>query len=102
MNRQEIRDKIIECENNILQLQKDIEELNRKDMLLSDDKQWFTEAWEEHSTGKGRRKVTKSFFVGRINWVERFNDENDPAEFVDIDRSMVVRVDGVWQRYIHF
>ena len=82
----------IEAENK--RLIAEYNELQKKDILCCDDKQWFTEV-EEDVILKRRPKITEKRLIGRKHWVEGFKDEGT-GEVVTIERSEVVRVNGEW------
>ena len=67
-------------------------ELRKQALLLSDDEQQYREEMETHGRGKKKREM----LVGRIHWKEEFKDE-DTGQSIWIERSQVVRVNGVWQ-----
>ena len=79
----------------IKKLKKEILELERENLLLCDDEQWFTEKEEDVIVSK-RPKKTEKHLIGRVHWQQGFKDE-DTGEMIMIDRNEVVRVDGVWQ-----
>ena len=64
------------------------------DMLFSDEKQWFTEKYEERIVSK-RPKITRKILVGRVHWNEDVRDDSS-GEVFTITRSRVVRMDGEW------
>ena len=72
-------------------------ELTKELYLLSDEKQWFREEVESHPKQPYQRKphFLDGKLVGRICWNDVFKDE-DSGETVTIERSEVVRVNGVW------
>lgn len=76
-------------------LQSRILELERKDCLFCDEKQWYKEGPETHGTGK--RKLTRNY--GRIYWNEDFKDD-DTDQIITIERSRIVKVDGEWVDYL--
>jgi vacuolar-type H+-ATPase subunit I/STV1 len=79
----------------IEKLKEEIAEINKQYMLLSDAEQWFTEEEETRTERVSRKKVEITELIGRINWTERFKDD-DSDDFIDIDRSQVVRINGEW------
>jgi len=97
MNRNEIKLQAINKRNQINILEKEIEELNKQNLLLSDEDQWFEEKIEASTFRKNRKKVTEEHLIGRVHWKEYFIDEDDPDNKVEIDRSKIVRVDGEWR-----
>ena len=87
---------VVSITNQIKSLEEDLEELVKEDWLLCDDEQWFTEKPEEIIVKK-RPLVKETRLIGRINWESQFTDE-DSGEVIKIERSMIVKVNGVWQR----
>ena len=81
--RQKIRSKIAEKRNQIFQLEKEITELIKQDILVSDKQQRFTESEQE----KG--------MVGVVHWKQTFMD-GDTGKPIIVERSKVVRVNGIW------
>jgi hypothetical protein len=98
MNRKDIHNQIAEKQLLIQEAKKEIQELNKQDMLLSDDQQWFTEKMETIAYREGRKKVKKDQLVGRIHWIDSFQDEYIPGPdgTIKIERCQVVRIDGNW------
>lgn len=94
MNREEIEKRIKEKIHMIENLKEDIVGLKIQGYLLCDENQHYTEQEEERIISKRPKKVEK-IKVGRINFKQTFYDE-DTGEPCVIDRSEVVRVDGVW------
>lgn len=88
--REKINEAIQKQKDIIKQAEDTIISLRRESYLLNDDKQWFTEAMETHTEGRGKKKVSEDFLIGRINWIERFDD------YIEVGRSKVVRVNGEW------
>lgn len=93
--RLEIRADISAKIEKIKQLEAEKKELILEDLQFSDEERWYTEEEETHEVSK-RPKKSEKFMVGRINWKEEFKDE-DTKESIFIDRSRVVRINGVWQ-----
>lgn len=93
-SREEIHKEIIEKLETISKTKDEINELLKEGILLSDDKQWFTEEEEEFVISKRPKKVEKHL-TGRVNWKEEFKDEST-GETVTINRSEIVRIDGEW------
>ena len=91
--RQKIRSKIAEKRNQIFQLEKEITELIKQDILVSDKQQRFTES-EQTFTYCNRPEVEKKT-VGIVHWKENYRDE-DTGKFIEVERSKVVRVNDVW------
>lgn len=77
----------------ISQAKKQLIELQKEDYLLCDKEQWFTE--EEETIGRGKSKETR--LCGRIHWKQSFFDEDKPKKPIIIERSDIVRINGVWQ-----
>lgn len=95
VTRKEIEDLITAKKETIQQFKKEIIELNRQALLISDEEQWFTEEKEIVTECEGRKKRKVEKMVGRINWNEDFKDE-DTGEVITIERSQVVKMDGDW------
>jgi hypothetical protein len=93
--RADIRNDISIKEKQIEDLLSEIEQLNKEDILLSDDEQWFSEKQEEFVVSQRPKKVEKHL-IGRVTRQESISDE-DTGEILMIDRSVIVRVDGVWR-----
>ena len=91
--RQKIRSQISEKRNKIFQLEKEITELIKQDILVSDKQQRFTES-EQGFTYCNRPNVEKKT-VGVVHWKENYRDE-DTGKFIEVERSKVVRVNGNW------
>lgn len=64
-------------------------------MLLCDDTQRFEEKEELVTKREGRKKILVPCLIGRIHWKEDFKDD-DTGGTITIERSRVVRVNGVW------
>ena len=79
----------------IAQIKSEIVALKKEALLLCDDHQRFEEKEEEIIISR-RPKKTEKRLIGRIHWKEEFKDE-DTGKGIWIERSQVVRVDGVWQ-----
>jgi hypothetical protein len=79
----------------IAQIKSEIVALKKEALLLCDDYQRFEENEEEIIISR-RPKKTEKRLIGRIHWKEEFKDE-DTGKGIWIERSQVVRVDGVWQ-----
>lgn len=92
--REKIKERINAKHQLIRHLNREIIELRKEALLLSDEEQWFTEKEEEFVVSR-RPKVTEKQLVGRIHWNEEFKDE-DTGKSIFIERSEVVRIDGVW------
>lgn len=83
--------KINEFKKQIAALEKKNLGLLRESWLLSDKKQWFIE--KEETRGRGKKKRTE--LVGRVHWIQLFED-GDTGQKFKIERSREVRVNGVW------
>jgi hypothetical protein len=88
-SRQYILNRIKKLNGIITTLHAETIELNKQQLVMSDNKQQYSEGFEEF--GRGKNKVTH--FIGRIHWKEYFTDE-DTGERVWIHRSRVVKQDG--------
>lgn len=79
-------------------LKEENENLTKQWYLLSDETQQFKEEIESHPKRKYQRNphYLDGKLVGRIYWKEYFKDD-DTGDEIEIDRSMIVRIDGVWQ-----
>jgi len=97
MTRNEIEQKRKENFDKIETLKRENIELAKQAILLSDEKQQFTEVVETHPREKWQRKdnYLDGKLVGRIHWKEEFKDESDGSSII-INRQRVVRVDGEW------
>jgi hypothetical protein len=93
-NRQTIRDEFKSLNEQIKALYAKMKDLEREDLLLCDDEQWFTEQ-EEDVVVKRRPRIVEKKLIGRIHWKEDFKDE-DTGEVITIDRCETVRVNGEW------
>lgn len=93
-SREEIHKEIVEKLEVISKTRDEINELLKEEILLSDDKQWFTEEEEEFVISKRPKKVEKHL-TGRIHWKEEFKDR-DSDKSVVINRSQIVCIDGEW------
>ena len=93
--RDKLRELIESKENAINKLTKEIVELTKEDMLLCDKQQWYTEETREYVISK-RPKKTEHRLYGWIHWNEDFKDD-DTGNVITIERSEVVRINGVWQ-----
>jgi FtsZ-binding cell division protein ZapB len=95
MNRQEITSTIKAKYEQIEVLQNEIIELKKQGILLSDEQQQYYEKEVEVEISK-RPKVTEKQLHGLIKWKEYFKDEDRPDEPIEIERNMLVRVNGDW------
>lgn len=97
MKRSQIKAKKEKLLKKIDDLENQILELDRQDILLSDDFRRFEEKVESHPI-VGRQKKQHCLdgkLVGRIFWKELFMDDETGKE-ITIERQRVVRVDGEW------
>jgi hypothetical protein len=79
----------------IKKLNEEIDVLKLDCLLLSDDKQWYTETTEVQTSGRGKNVTTTEHLVGWVNWIEHFVDEST-GKSVPIERRKAVKVDGEW------
>lgn len=79
----------------ITEIKSEIIALKKENLLLCDETQRFEEAEEEVIISR-RPKKTEKRLIGRIHWKEEFKDEGTGLS-IWIERSQVVRVNGVWQ-----
>jgi len=93
--RELIKSKIEVKKESIKTLENEILELTKEYLLISDDKQWFTEKLETQTKRVNRKKVTEEKLIGRIHWIQNLVD-GDTDEVFPLERSKVVRVDGEW------
>lgn len=92
--RQQIKKEISDKKETIDTLKNEIDILKKEGMLLSDDKQRFTEEYVDVVINK-RPKVIEKKLIGHIHWFEKFLDESD-GTLLTIERKKVVRVNGKW------
>ncbi len=90
-----INQKIAEKWELISDIKSEIQALKRELLLLCDDRQRFEEKEEEIIISR-RPKKTEKRLIGRIIWTEEFTDKGT-GESILIDRSEVVRINGIWQ-----
>lgn len=95
MNRKELEQAIVDKKEKILIFKKEIAELTKEGLLLSDEEQWFTEKIELVTIRDGRKKTKVKKLIGRVHWKEDFTDEAT-GEIITIERSQPVRIDGEW------
>jgi len=91
-NRTQIREEIknrIELKN---ELESKIFDLQKQDLLLSDEDQWFEEKVE--SVGRGRTK--RNILIARVYFKQNFPDK-DTGKDLWVTRNKLVKADGVWQ-----
>lgn len=71
-------------------------ELHIQEIQVCDKDCWYKEEYEERILSKRPRK-TEKVLVGRRYWNEFFQDGDAPKGVgVIIERSQVVRINGVW------
>lgn len=93
--RSDINQEIAQKWELIAEIKSEIIALKKENLLLCDESQRFEETEEEVIISR-RPKKTEKQMIGRIYWKEEFKDE-DTGESIWIERSEVVRVNGVWQ-----
>lgn len=69
--------------------------MKKEELLFCDEFKRFAETEEEVTISKRPKKVEKRL-IGRVYWKEQFKDM-DTGKSIEIERSEVVRVNGVWQ-----
>ena len=79
----------------INQIKSEIIALKKENLLLCDESQRFEETEEEVIISR-RPKKTEKRLIGRVLWKEEFKD-GSTGQSICIERSRVVRVNGVWQ-----
>lgn len=94
-SRADINQEIAEKWELIAQIKTEIVALKKEELLLCDEYQRFEEK-EEEVTISRRPKKTEKRLIGRIHWKEEFKDE-DTDKGIWIERSQIVRINGVWQ-----
>ena len=77
------------------QIKSEIIALKKENLLLCDESQRFEETEEEVIISR-RPKKTEKRLIGRVLWKEEFKD-GSIGQYIWIERSRVVRVNGVWQ-----
>ena len=95
MNRKEIQAKMKANNETIERLREENASLYEEDLLLCDDRQWFTEKMETVTERNGRKREKAQRLIGEVHWKEDFTDE-DTGETITIERKRLVRVDGKW------
>lgn len=93
--RAEINQEIAQKWELIDQIKSEIIALKKENLLLCDESQRFEETEEEVIISR-RPKKTEKRLIGRVLWKEEFKDEST-GQSIWIERSRVVRVNGVWQ-----
>jgi hypothetical protein len=97
MTRKEIDVIISDNKKKIQAILDENRELSRQKCLICDEDGFFTEEIEHHPRRpyqRGRNALDGKL-VGRNHWFENFKDE-DTGELVTIERTEIVRIDGVW------
>jgi len=79
----------------IAQIKNEINNLKKEAIILCDETQRFSEVDEDIIISRRPKKLEKRL-IGRVHWKEEFKDEST-NESIWIERSLVVRVNGVWQ-----
>jgi hypothetical protein len=92
--RNQIKKDIEQRKAKISVLEDEITMLWIESCILCDDFQRYEEKEEEWTVSKRPRR-TEKHIIGRIFWMEDFSDE-DTGCVVTIQRSRMVRKDGVW------
>jgi hypothetical protein len=95
MTRKEINDLIESKRQSIQYLENEILELRKQVLLMSDDKQQYYEKEVEVIISK-RPKIIEKQLHGFVKWKEYFKNEDMPDEPIEIERNMVVRINGEW------
>jgi len=95
MTRKELNDKIDANHEAIKKLRLENIELQKQEMLLSDDVQQYYEEEVEVVVKRRPKIVFEKQHRGIITWKEDFMDE-DTGEVVTIQRNQVVRINGEW------
>lgn len=93
--REKIHKKIFDNYGKIESIQAENLSLYREWLLLNDEVQHFSEQYEEKAVWSLRKKVVERNMVGRVHWVENYTDA-DTGDVVSIERSRVVRINGIW------
>ena len=92
--RNQIEKLIKSKQRKINSLSDEIDLLKIESLQICDPEQTYEEKEEEFIVKK--RPLTKeTHMIGRIHWLEDFIDE-DTGDIVTINRSRLVRRDGVW------
>lgn len=91
--REELQDQYKLNNKKIAELKIANTEIWREQILLSDDKQQFIEKIEIANYKEGRKVIKTERLIGRIHWVEYFEDMDTNTK-IPINRSRMVRLDG--------
>jgi len=83
------------CSAELSRLQ-EIDHLLEIELVQVCDAQGRYEEKEEERIISKRPKVTEKVMIGRKYWSEDFEDIST-GKFITVERSSVVRIDGVWQ-----
>jgi len=78
----------------IAQIKNEINNLKKEAIILCDETQRFSEVEEDIIISRRPKKSEKQL-IGRVHWKEEFKDEGTNKS-IWIERSIVVRVNGVW------
>ena len=92
--RKQIENLIKAKQSKINDLSNEIDLLRIEELQICDSEKTYEEK-EEEWTVKKRPLIKEKHIIGRIHWVEDFIDE-DTGEVFSINRSRLVRKDGVW------
>jgi hypothetical protein len=95
MTRKEIKDLIKRKKQSIQDLKNEISELRKQEFLMSDDIQQYYEKEVEVTISRRPKKVEKQLH-GFIKWKEYFKDKDRPNEPIEVERNMLVRINGEW------
>ena len=95
MTRKEINALIESKKQSIQDFKNEISELRKQELLMSDEQQQYYEKEVEVVISRRPKKVETQLH-GFIKWKEYFKDEDRPDEPIEIERNMVVRVNGEW------
>ena len=90
--RQKLADKAKSNLQKIEKLKADNRELLIKSYLLCDKRQQYKE--EIEVKGKGKKKCSN--LIGRIHYMQLFEDKST-GDIFEVERSEVVKVNGEWQ-----
>lgn len=97
MTRQEIKEQIAANLKKIEEIELANINLKIEEYKLCDKEYWYTEGVEQRVISRKPKKLY-DVVIGRVHWNEFFQDEDSPQGVgVTIERSKVVREDGVWQ-----
>lgn len=94
--RKEILEKIQSNLLRIAEIEKENHTLKIQEYMLCDDEQRYEEKEEIIKVRENGKIIKKQFTVGRIYWQEYFEDGDNPGQGVTVERSQVVRENGIW------